>query len=67
MHRLLDVSGGKVPVIKDGDMVMPDSDKIVVYLEDKHPGEAGPCAWCMVGLPGVMVHGGSALMYMESW
>jgi glutathione S-transferase len=26
-----------VPVIKEGDMIMPDSDKIVVYLEDKFP------------------------------
>lgn len=37
---LLDVSGGKVPVMKipsEGNLVMPDSDKIVVYLEEKYP------------------------------
>ena len=27
----------QVPVIKQGDMVMPDSDKIVVWLEEQFP------------------------------
>ena len=27
----------QVPVVKQGDMVMPDSDKIVVWLEDQFP------------------------------
>lgn len=36
----MDVSGGKVPVIKvpsDNNLVMPDSDVIVEYLEKKFP------------------------------
>ncbi len=35
--RLVDQAEGKVPVIKDGDMLLPDSDKIVEYLEAKFP------------------------------
>ncbi|GAX76270.1 hypothetical protein CEUSTIGMA_g3714.t1 [Chlamydomonas eustigma] len=40
---LLDISGGKVPVLKIGTsdvgehFLLPDSDKIVVYLEEKFP------------------------------
>ncbi|KAF6255694.1 dehydroascorbate reductase [Scenedesmus sp. NREL 46B-D3] len=30
-------SGGKVPVINDGDFWLPDSDKIVEWLEQQHP------------------------------
>lgn len=37
---VVDVSGGKVPIIKvpgDGNLVLPDSDAIVEYLEEKYP------------------------------
>ena len=35
--RLQEKSGGKVPVINDGDFWLPDSDEIVKYLDEKHP------------------------------
>ena len=35
--RLQEKSGGKVPVINDGDFWLPDSDKIVEWLEQQHP------------------------------
>lgn len=35
--RLQTVSGGKVPVIEYDGMQLPDSDKIVPYLEEKWP------------------------------
>jgi hypothetical protein len=35
--RLLDLNEGKVPVIKHGDFIMHDSDKIVEWLEEKFP------------------------------
>ena len=35
--RLSEKSGGKVPVINSGDFWLPDSDKIVEYLEQKYP------------------------------
>jgi glutathione S-transferase len=34
---LMTASGGKVPVMREGETLMPDSDKIVVYLEEKFP------------------------------
>ncbi|WIA11217.1 hypothetical protein OEZ85_011344 [Tetradesmus obliquus] len=34
---LQEKSGGKVPVINDGDFWLPDSDKIVEWLEQQHP------------------------------
>jgi hypothetical protein len=37
VHRLLERSGGKVPIINDGDLWLPDSDRIVVWLEEKYP------------------------------
>lgn len=30
-------SGGKVPIVNDGDFWLPDSDKIVVWLEETYP------------------------------
>ena len=36
--RLIEASGGKVPVIKGDDgVLLPDSDKIVVMLEEEVP------------------------------
>lgn len=34
---LIEKSGGKVPVLQEGESYLPDSDKIVVYLEEKYP------------------------------
>lgn len=34
---LLEKSGGKVPIIQEVDFWLPDSDKIVTYLEEKYP------------------------------
>jgi glutathione S-transferase len=34
---LQEKSGGKVPVINDGDFWLPDSDEIVKFLEEKYP------------------------------
>jgi glutathione S-transferase len=35
--RLQEKSGGKVPVVNDGDFWLADSDKIVEWLEAQHP------------------------------
>jgi hypothetical protein len=35
--RLQDKSGGKVPLVNDGDFWLADSDKIVEWLEQQHP------------------------------
>lgn len=35
--RLLEKADGKVPVINEADMWLPDSDEIVKFLEDKVP------------------------------
>jgi hypothetical protein len=37
LHRLQEKSGGKVPLVNDGDFWLPDSDKIVEWLEQQHP------------------------------
>ena len=36
-RRLLDLNEGKVPVIKQGDFILHDSDKIVLWLEENYP------------------------------
>jgi hypothetical protein len=35
--RLLEKSGGKVPVLNEGDWWLPDSDAIAEWAEEKHP------------------------------